>query len=190
MSKTPKINHPYTPAQLRDLIDKNTAEALELQGYVLQYDVLTNTYRIVHALNASAPFRQDGPQAKRGMVHGTSQDWGELPPIVKRKPADRVDSMMARWIKSMKEHGGIPTLQSGIAPAGSTQAERDEAKRRKAVEEREMEAKIQEIVGAAWVAGRTEITADVVRQVASHFLQDAENKQNAADFKKVTRSAS
>ncbi len=84
--------------------------------------------------------------------------------------------MMARWVTEMKKAGTLPTLQSGIAPAGATTAEKEEAQRRKAVEEREMDLKVKEIVGAAFVEGRTEITDEVVRKVASHFLQEAENK--------------
>jgi hypothetical protein len=138
-----EVDTPYTGSQLRELIDQSTAKELELQGYVLQYDVLSRTYRVVHYTKASAPLNDSGKIMRQTAM------FDPLPPIQKRTPADRVDSLMLKWIDDMKRAGTIPGVD---------------------------EEKVKEIVGAAFVAGRTEITAEVVRQVAAHFLQDAENK--------------
>lgn len=70
-----------------------------------------------------------------------------LDPIVKRTPQERVDSLMLRWLADCKAAGTVPGLD---------------------------DEKIREIVGAAWVAGRSEVTAEVVRMVAQHFLTKAE----------------
>lgn len=153
----------YTRTQLQGLIDQATADELKLQGYVLQYDVVSQTYSVVPWHQASQPFRQDGNRAQRRAVRGTATDFGELAPIVKRTPQQRVDSLMLKWIEDMKAAGTIPGVD---------------------------DAKVKEIVGEAWKAGRTEITADVVRTVAAHFLTEAEAKHEEKLSHQVTRSES
>ena len=157
-----RVNHPYTPTQLRQLIGQAEADELQLQGYVLQFDATSNTYRVVHWTKASQPFRADGNRAQRRAVQGTATDFGELTPIVRRTPQQRVDSLMLKWMEDMKKAGTVPGVD---------------------------DAKVKEIVGAAWQAGRTEITEEVVRMVAAHFLQQAENKKKVDDYKRVTLDA-
>lgn len=119
-----------------------------MQGYVLQYDLLNRVFTVVHHSKASQPLRGDGRSAP--VMGRATFDEKDLPPIVKRTPLERVDSLMLKWIADCKKAGTIPGLD---------------------------DEKISEIVGEAWKSGRTEITADVVRQVAAHFLTDAEAKQ-------------
>ena len=73
----------------------------------------------------------------------------DLEPIKKRTPHERVDSLMLKFISDMKTAGTIPGVD---------------------------DEKVREIVGEAWKTGRTEITADVVRTVAAHFLNQAERQ--------------
>jgi hypothetical protein len=56
---------------------------------------------------------------------------------------------MLKWIDDMKRAGTLP----GVA-----------------------DAQVQEIVGEAWKSGRSEVTAEMVRTVASHFLTKAEEQ--------------
>lgn len=182
-----QINTPYTRAQLQELIGQAEADELKLQGYVLQFDALSSTYRVVPWHQASQPFRADGNAQQRKRVQATSDQFGELPPIIKRSAQSRVDSLTARWLVEMKKAGGLPSLQSGVAPEGSTLKEREDFQRKMAEERKILDAKIKEIVGAAWVEGRTEITSDLVRQVASHFLGVADTTHKAKLDKQVTR---
>ena len=155
----------YTRTELQSLIDQATADELKLQGYVLQYDAVSQTYAVVPWYQASQPFRVDGNRAQRRAVEKSvgKDAFGELAPIVKRTPQQRVDSLMLRWIEDMKKAGTIPGVD---------------------------DAKVKEIVGEAWKAGRTEITADVVRTVAAHFLTEAEAKHEEKLAHQVTRSES
>ena len=138
-----RINQPYTGDQLRKLISQEEAQALVLQGYYLEYNPLDETYRVKHYTQGSAPMRGDGK-----ITTGTAT-FDELPPIVKRTPQQRLDSLMLKWIEDMKQAGTVPGVD---------------------------DEKVREIVGEAWKAGRTEITADVVRTVAAHFLNQAERQ--------------
>jgi hypothetical protein len=87
----------------------------------------------------------------RGYVGTFDEDPWKLDPIRKRTRMERVDSLMLRFIEDCKKTGTVPGLS---------------------------DAKVSEIVGEAWVTGRNEVTAEVVRSVAAHFLNEAA-KQNA-----------
>lgn len=165
----------YKPHEIRALIDQSTAKELEFQGYVLQWDALSGTYSVVHWSKASQPFRQDGNRAQRRQVRKQvgPEAFGPLDPIVKRTPQQRTDSLMLKWITEMKKAGGMPSL-IGDVPDNASVKERETIERNRANEKKLMDEKIAEIVGAAWTEGRTEITADVVRQVAAHFLGESE----------------
>jgi len=165
----------YTRQQLRSMMTPEDATSLQWQGYVLRHDVMTDKFIIVKYTGSSAQAFDGGRKPTLQTVSGDS--FGELPPIVKRTAQQRVDSLMAKWLVAMKAAGGLPTLMGDSVPvAGSTQAEKDEFYKRQAIEKKELDDQIALIVGEAWKEGRTEITADIVRQVATHFLQDAENK--------------
>jgi hypothetical protein len=180
----------YSFAELAVLRNNPEYEGWQMKGYHWRYE-LDGSAMLVPWTDvpgtAGRPFR-----ANRGSAGFTA------PPIVKRKPIERVDAMMLRWINDMKRAGGLPTLQSGIAPRvrmddGTTRppttAEKEDAARRRKLEQEQNEQRIKDIVGAAWQAGRTEITADVVRQVAARFLGMSEKDFAAAEQKKVTSTA-
>ena len=181
----------YKPFEIRALIDQATAKELEFRGYVLQYDALSGTYAVVHWTQASQPFRQDGSRAQRRAVSKSigADAFGTLDPIVKRTPQQRVDSLMAKWLVEMKQAGGLPHLM-GEPPSGLTTAERDDFYRRKKEEGEVMDNAIKAIVGEAWKDGRTEITADIVRTVAAHFLSEAEVQHEEKVSHQVTRHES
>lgn len=81
-----------------------------------------------------------------------------LDPIRKRTPQERVDSLMLRLIEDCKAAGTVPGLD---------------------------DMRISHILGEAWKTGRSEVTAEVIRQVAQDFLADAEAKKNHADYKRT-----
>jgi hypothetical protein len=180
----------YTFAELAVLRDNPEYAGWQAKGYHWRYE-LDGSAMLVPWTDvpgtAGRPLR-----GNRGTMGFTA------PAIVKRKPIERVDSMMLRWINDMKRAGGLPTLQSGVAPRvamddGTTRppttAERDAAARRRKEEIENNEQRIKDIVGAAWANGRTEITADVVRQVAARFLGMSEKEFQAAESHKVTSTA-
>lgn len=84
-----------------------------------------------------------------------------LTPIVKRTPQERVDSLMLRFIDDCKRAGTVPGLD---------------------------DAMVSTIVGAAWMGGRTEVTGEMVRRIAQHFLEKSEKDFEAAESKRVTRT--
>jgi hypothetical protein len=83
-------------------------------------------------------------------------------PIKRRTPQERLDSLMLRFIEDCKETGSVPGLDDD---------------------------RISFLVGEAWRSGRSEMTGEIVRQVARHFLEDAEKKKEASDYKRVVRQA-
>lgn len=81
-------------------------------------------------------------------------------PIIKRTAQERKNSLMLKMIEDCKRAGTVPGLS---------------------------DERISEIVGEAWKAGESQVTAEVVREVAAHFLQQAENDHNAKLAKQITR---
>lgn len=139
----------YTRAQLQALVDQSTADELALQGYALRHDVLDDTYTVVHWTNAGGTIgTEDGRQNRKARmaVEPVAFDEKDLPPIVRRTAQQRVDSLMIRLLEAAKTEG------RAFLP----------------------DSVIREVVGEAWKDGRVEITAEVVRQVAAHFLQRAD----------------
>lgn len=180
----------YTNEELARLRSDKSLENWQARGYHWRHN-LDGTTQLVH-------WRDVPGTAGRPLRDNLGSAQFTAPPIRKRTPVERVDSLMLRWINDMKRAGGLPTLNSGVAPrvaleGGGTRppttAEKEEFARRKRFEEDQNEARIKEIVGAAWTAGRTEITADIVRQVAAKFLGVAENQFEESESHKVTRTA-
>lgn len=102
---------------------------------------------------------------KPGKVHAISDEVVEelragLPPITKRTPQERVESFMSRIMADMKESGTVPGFS---------------------------DENIRGIVGEAWKTGHTEVTSEMVRRVAQHFMEDAEAKAAERDRKRITR---
>ena len=151
---------PYTVDQVRRWLTTARAKELQGDGYVLQRAGDTITIVPWQKADSFQPevFREGG----RGWQSQSVMDdlKASIAPMVKRTPMQRVDSLMLRFIEDCKKHGTVPGLN---------------------------DAMISTIVGAAWTAGRAEITGEVVRQVAQHFLTDAERKKNLADYKKTVK---
>jgi hypothetical protein len=191
-----QVGRRYTTDELAHL--RATTSENELKGLVLRYNI-DGTAQFVPWHQATGGGIQEGGRDTRPLREYTvnNPDFGEIEPIRKRTPAQRVDSLMLAWLEEMKKAGGFPTLQSGVAPRvrledgtsrPPTAAERDEFKRRRAQEIAENERKIKEIVGQAWKDGRPEITSEVVRQVAQGFLGRAETEREKEQRKHVVRS--
>ncbi len=140
----------YTKAQLQALMDQATADELKLQGYALRFDVLDGTYTVVHWTNAGGTIGTETGRKNRKPRMAVDLDdpfdVASIPPIVRRTPQERVDSLMARLLQGAKAEGRTFLPDSVI----------------------------KEVVGEAWKGGRVEITAEVVREVAAHFLQRAD----------------
>jgi hypothetical protein len=146
----------YTKEQLQLLVDQAEADELKMQGYVLQYDVLSGTYGVVHWTHAGGA--EDFGSVRKPRIAHDPAAFTKPEPIKKRTPMERVDSLMLRFIDDCKRAGTVPLMGDD---------------------------RISLIIGEAWRAGRSEITGEVIRKVAADFLQKAENKQRADDFKKV-----
>lgn len=146
----------YTFAEVAEL--RNDPEVAErvLQGYVLRQD-LDGTVQWVRwdkATGGGGAFGGPDPKPLRSFEGVWDRDegpgpWGDLPPIVKRTPQQRVDSLMLKFIGDCRKAGTVPGFS---------------------------DERISAIVGEAWKTGRNEITAEVVRMVAQHFLEDAQRR--------------
>lgn len=159
--KRPVPGRRYTAGELRAFLDQEGATALQAQGYVLRHNVSDDTYQLVHWTNAAGgeefgTFRKD----QRVAYDPHAFNEADLPPIVKRTPQQRVDSLMLRFIEDCQRTGTIP----GVG-----------------------DERIREIVGEWWKAGKTEMTTEVVRAVAARLLQQAEAKREADNFKRTVR---
>lgn len=148
----------YTRHQLVELIDQAEAHELQMAGYVLQHDVLSKTYTIVPWTQAGGA--EEFGKLRKPRVYQDAPDFGPIDPIRKRTPAERVDSLMLRFIEDCKAAGTVPGLD---------------------------DARISSILGEAWKSGRNEITAEDVRAVAASFLAKAEKQHEEKLSKQVTR---
>ena len=124
-----------------------------LEGYVLRQN-LDGTLSFVHWSKATGGGGAFGGKSEPTRGFASTWDtnegpgpWGDLPAIRKRTPQQRVDSLMLKFIEDCKRTGTVPGLD---------------------------DERISAIVGQAWKTGRSEITAEVVKKVAQHFLTEAE----------------
>jgi hypothetical protein len=153
----------YTRQQLAEAIDQSTADELKLQGYVLQYDALSQTYGVVPWYEAGGaesfgPYSSKVTQTGLRAPRGGSASFGPPPdPIKKRTPMERVDSLMLKLVDDCKRTGTIPLVD---------------------------DARIKLLVGESWRAGK-QLTGEDIRRVASNLLARAEKEKQLADFKKV-----
>lgn len=146
----------YTRLQLQELIDQAEADELKLNGYVLRMEPLDGTYSIVHWSQAGGA-ADFGKLRKPRLAHDPMA-FEPLDPIKRRTPMERVDSLMLSFIEDCKASGTVPGLGDD---------------------------RISLILGEAWKTGRSEVTGEVIRQVAADFLAKAEQKRKVDDFKKV-----
>lgn len=115
--------------------------------------------------------KSDAIRARFGQarVYEPSRNWAEdmrqdveaQYPIRRRTPQERVAAMVMRLMLEAKEHGTVPGLP---------------------------QEKLREIVGEYWKNGITEVTEDMVRKVAAHYMSVAEIDNKEADRKRVTRA--
>jgi hypothetical protein len=151
----------YSPGELKRLINRSTAKELELEGYCLQYDVLSNTFAVVKATEASKYMRGPGGGRTDGkVVMGTATDWGELPKIKKRTPLQQKDALMIRLLEQVKATGKLPSQD---------------------------DPRWAEILGAAWKDGEVQITTEVIQQVAARFLERSERERLAREYNLIVR---
>jgi len=172
----------YTKQEMRKLLTAERSKALADRGYdTLQMDATTGKMRIAKGTD--------------GSVTGTGM-FTPPPLIEKRTAQQRLDSMVLNLVDGMREAGGIAPLQSGVAPRVSlgdgtsrppTTEETDRHRRMQVEEQVKIEQGVREIVGEAWKQGRSEITADVVRQVAGGLLSRSEAQHEAKLDKQITR---
>lgn len=172
----------YTKQEMRKLLTGERSAALAAQGFdTLQMDATTGKMRVTKGTD--------------GSVTGVG-GFAAPPPIAKRTAQQRLDSMVLNLVDGMKQAGGIAPLQSGVAPRVSlgdgtsrppTTAEVDAHRRAQAEEAERVERGIADIVGEAWKQGRTEITTEVVRQVAAGLLARSEKQHEAKLAKQITR---
>jgi len=172
----------YPVTEFQRLLTEADAERLKLRGYVLQFSPLEGTISVVHwtqsdmyARSGLGVDQQSGtdpgwvPVRKGSSVEtAPGRRWRseqvledlrqDIPPIVKRTPQQRIESLVQRFVDDCVKHGTVPGLSDPM---------------------------IQTIVGEAWRSGTTQITGDHVRRVAQYFLEDALAKQRRADYKKV-----
>jgi hypothetical protein len=139
----------YTRQQLAEAIDQSTADELKLQGYVLQYDVLSQTYGVVPWYEAASgaefgTFRQDN--------RGGTGAFAPLDPIKKRTPMERVDSMMLRLVDDCKRTGTLPLVD---------------------------DVRIKQLVGESWRAGKQLTGEDIRRVASNLLARAEKEKQLA-----------
>lgn len=145
----------YSAKELRELISQEEATQLAFQGYVLAYDATIAKYKLVKWQESA--MRGGAGERPRERATVLSDAFGDLPPIVRRDPQERVNSLMLKWLDECLRTNSVPGVDS---------------------------SKVKEILGEAWKVGMP-ITAEDVRTIAAHFLQKAENKRKAENYNKV-----
>lgn len=152
----------YTSAEMAELRDTPELAGMALQGYVLRAND-DGTMQFVHwtkATGGGGTF--NGKPARPGRGYTATEDpWGDLPPIVKRTPQQRVDSLMVRFIEDCRKTGTVPGLS---------------------------DARISAILGYTKNTNRDGVTAEDIRRIAQHFLTNAESKREDDLSRRVTRS--
>lgn len=128
-----------------------------MKGYVLQFDTVSQTYAIVPWTEAASG--KDFGEFRKTQ-RGGQGFFEPIDPIQKRTPMQRVDSLMLKMIEDCKRTGTVPGLE---------------------------DERINAILGAAPGSKREGITAEEVRRIAAHFLQEAETKHEAKLAKQITR---
>lgn len=153
----------YTLAELQKLVrNEDDAARVAWQGYVLQHDLLKDTYKLVH-WTKSASGRDWGesnrPFGSPRMAHDPYA-FSKPEPLVRRTPQQRRESLVNKWFEACKLAGTIPGLS---------------------------DEQITDILGEEWKTGESQITYEVVERLAAAMLQRSENKQNRDDQHRVVR---
>jgi hypothetical protein len=125
-------------------------EALQLRGYVLQSEPENGRFRFI-SINDSLV--RGGRERLQRFSVAANDAWGDIDPIEKRTPEQRVESMMLKFAGECMALGRVPGLS-------------DEQHRI--------------ILGAGWT-GKRDITAEEVKAVCAYLLSDAENKREDSE---------
>lgn len=161
----------YTIQELSEMVDKRTADALKLKGWVLQSDILMGKVRLIpwnHAASDNTDPREkqwdtvkkDGPvEIRTRRKFGPAPVFDKPAPLVRRTPAARSKSLAARMMLEVQKAGVLPGQN---------------------------DPRIEQIVGESWKEGEP-VTGEMVTTLAAKMLQQAENVKQRADYKRVTR---
>ena len=150
----------YTQAQIE--LMRAAYPDYQMPGYVMRHDA-DGTVSFVPSKQATFggardPSRPQDWQSPRGFSGEVSWD---VPPIVKRTPQQRLESLANSFMEDVRKAGRIPGID---------------------------DAKTRELVGESWHSGRP-FTAEDVRAAAATLLQQAETKFESAERKKVVRTS-
>jgi hypothetical protein len=143
-------NRKYTYAELAELRDSDELAQRAIAGYVWRQD-LDGTMQLVHHTQATGGGRTTGgrPERPDRLYVATEDPWGDLPPIVKRTPQERKESLIAKWWDACRAAGTVPGLT---------------------------DEQVTEIIGEDWKTGKSEMTGEIVERLAAAMLNDAERK--------------
>lgn len=163
------ISRVFTADEVFAMYTNGKLRSITLQGYAARADY-DGTVRFVHHSKLNPTRGRGLKPVESGEVTSTQMQgrefspppgWAEemaasLTPIRRRTPQERVESMMARIRESMRVHKTVPGLS---------------------------ESQLQAILGPDWHTGVSEVTEDVVRRIAAHYMAQAEaENKGAGDF--------
>ena len=149
------IDRDYTADEVVEMHRSGRLRDISLHGYVAQAD-WEGKCRFVHWTKANAI--SPGENELRVSVADATPLREGLPPIRKRTPQQRVDSLTGRLAEQAKL-GGLPLPEYVMS----------------------------EVLRRRWVAGDP-VTAEDVRAVAAHSLAQAEARFEEAERHRVTRT--
>lgn len=145
----------YPRAVVDDWIKHRSEEmaAIQLRGYYLQVEPENKRFRFVRKTDTRL---SEGGRQKTYVLENAFI----VEPIKKRRPQQRVDSLMLGLIDESKKTGLAPLLT---------------------------DPRVAEVVSQAARDGRTGVTAEEVRRIAQLFLDRAEKERNERESHMVTR---
>lgn len=163
MVPKPRPGVRYTAQQMEQM--RQAYPDFRMPGFVLRIDAdgMSSFVPWHQAAGGGAldPNRPEEDLPMRALRATWDEDPFPVDPIRKRTPQQRTESMMDNLVADWKRTGTIPGLS---------------------------DEKVKELVGRSWKQGRP-LTAAQVRAAAAALLQEAENRYEAAERKKVVRTA-
>lgn len=156
------IDRTYSPEEIFEMHDKGRLRPITLEGYCTRAD--EDGIRFVPYYESTF-FRMREGKPQQHVSHDFAPAMrAQLEadhPITRRTPQQRVASMVLRLLADAKQNGTIAGLS---------------------------EEQIRSITGELWKAGVTEVSTEMVRKVAAHFLFQAEKGNREADSHRVARA--
>lgn len=145
-------NHWYSKAEIDLIFKENGMQDAQLKGYYLETD--GKRFRLIHDKDTVL-----SNQGKRfDQVLGNP--WGEIAPIVKRTPQQRLDSMVQPMVADCIAAGCVPGFS---------------------------DEKMTELLGRPWCTGQSIMTVTVAREIAAIFLWLAEKKREKDESRFIVR---